>query len=333
MSSLIWEARTISGKGTGLVACVAIAEGTRILVEEPLLKLPEKLPVSEADGYITNALKSLPKDQQRQFFSLHNSYSDKNVFRGIFKTNSLPCGPEPFSAVYPTICLINHDCIPNTHHSWNKNLNAETVHATRSIAAGEEITIAYIHPMTTTEPRRSYLKEHFSFDCFCKLCSCSVIERLLSDARRIELDRLTNAFFAHKTSEPEEALLNLRKIILLLKEVCDSRKVATERLLICIQEYNGVAQVLESDVYHDAVKITIIHGDQAQAIVFAERGYKLRVVCTGEDGSLSNEMKLLMNNPASHHCFEKSKRWKSAKEAVPRGMNKEDFEKWLWGMK
>jgi hypothetical protein len=68
--------------------------------------------------------------------------------------------------------------------------------------------------------------------------------------------------------------------------------------------------------------------------VFADRAYQALLICVGEDGEGVQQMKCLMNDPASHADFGLiSKMWKSAKNAVPKDMNEKDFEKWLWLLK
>jgi hypothetical protein len=137
-----YKIESIPGKGKGLVALTDIARGTRILVEKSLFKV--MAPIHSLDSAILARVVALSKDQLRQFLSLHNAHANLKPFTGIFKTNALPCGSDsPVGSVYPTICLINHTCIPNAHNNWNDNLQHETIHAICDIKAGEEITISY----------------------------------------------------------------------------------------------------------------------------------------------------------------------------------------------
>ncbi|KAI4665610.1 uncharacterized protein J4E78_003072 [Alternaria triticimaculans] len=269
----------------------------------------------EMERQLAHQLRALNKLEQRQFLSLHNNVTGKRVFSGIFKTNALPCGPKSsLGAVYPTICFINHSCLPNSCYSWNAAAQMETVYVVRPIKAGEEITVCYTDPENTAA-RQAHLKNHFGFNCSCELCSLSIIDRKASDARRNQIYQLEEGFFAPGRAifKPREALLDLRKMLELLNE-----------------EYKGGAKVLESDVYYDAVQLTISHGDEARASTFGKRAYEARLLCVGEDGTRTQEMKGLMNNPASHEYFGMSKKWKTAKDAIPRGLDKKDFEKWLW---
>ena len=186
--SPLYEKRSIPGKGNGLVACADIPEGTRILCEKPLFTLVSA--ANMVDNAVLAKVRSLAKDQQRQYLGLHNNYPNNNIFSGIFKTNALPCGPgSPIGGVYPTICLINHSCDSNSHHSWNDMTSSETIHALRDIKAGEEITICYKDP-ETYQARRAELRGSFGFDCDCSLCSLPLEERQKSDARRTRIAQL-----------------------------------------------------------------------------------------------------------------------------------------------
>ena len=101
-------------------------------------------------------------------------------------------------------------------------------------------------------------------------------------------------------------------------------------LQVLDQEYSGGAAALIARLYYDAFQISITHGDQARGRLFAERGYKSRVICEGEDSPETQKMKKLMENPAGHMNFGTSARWKTAKGLVPKGLDTGDFERWLW---
>jgi hypothetical protein len=101
-------------------------------------------------------------------------------------------------------------------------------------------------------------------------------------------------------------------------------------LQVLEEEYKGSAGALIARLYYDAFQISITHGDQARASVFAERGYRSRIICEGEDSPETQKIKNLMENPARHRNFGASKRWKAAKGLVPKGLDTDGFEKWLW---
>ncbi|KAH6644880.1 hypothetical protein C7974DRAFT_29811 [Boeremia exigua] len=307
----LFEVKDIPGKGRGLVACVDIASGTRILCEEPIFT---SLNLSSVDleRNIAAKLKALSKTSQRQFLSLHNNFPGKFPFSNTFKTNALPCGADsPIGAVYPTICLINHSCISNSHHSWNSLLKKETIHATRPIAAGDEITISY-DGGNTSDLRRKQLKEAFGFECDCARCSCSAADLQASNARRMRIKTLDDAI-------GDAFCMSLKP--------GQSLRACQSLLKVLSDEFEQCAGVLNARLYYDAFQICVAHGDQARARVFAERSWASRVHCEGEDSPEALRVQSLAREPAAHPSFELcSKRWRTKKGMAPKGLNAEKFE-------
>ncbi len=267
------------------------------------------------ESNVATKLKSLSKPQQQQFLSLHNNFPGKHPFSGVVKTNALPCGPDSFiGGIYPTICLINHSCLPNAHNNWNSETECETIHAIRHIYAGEEITISY-DKGGTSDARRTYLKDAFGFDCTCGTCSLPLPELQISDARRLEIQHLHDVIgdSYRVMSRPDECLADCHSLLQVLDE-----------------EYHGGAGIFISRLYYDAFQISITHGDQARASVFAERRYKSTVICEGEDTPDARKAKTLMEHPAGHRNFGASTKWRTAKGLVPKGLDASGFERWLW---
>lgn len=126
----LFNIKDIPGKGRGFVARFNISKGTRILREKPLLTAVS-MPRGELGLTLATRLRAPPKASQRQFLSLYNKPPGKHPFNTIFKTNALPCGSNSaVGGVYPTICLINHSCIRNSHNNWNEdNMKHKTIHA------------------------------------------------------------------------------------------------------------------------------------------------------------------------------------------------------------
>jgi hypothetical protein len=302
----------IPNKGKGLVARVKIAIGSRILVESPLFSVAGS--VGTIDRMILEKVRALSREQQRQYLSLHNRSPGQNPMSSIFATNALPCGSDsPVSAVYPTICFINHSCIPNAHNNWNSETNKETIHAVRDILAGEEITIPYTTGERSIE-RLAMLNTAFGFKCTCELCSNQAAPLQESDARRAEITRLDQAIGdpSRTMTAPHQGISDCRRMLQLLRT-----------------EYKSCAPTLEARLYYDAFQISIIHGDQARASAFAERAYTTRRIGEGDDSPEVVRMKSLMENPAQHVGFGASRRWRTAKSAVPEGLD-EGLEDWLW---
>ena len=311
----LFEVQTVPGKGKGLVARCNIARGTRILYESPLFTTHNLSPISLMESTIATKLKSLSKTQQRQFLMLHNNFPGKHPFSGVVKTNALPCGSDSLiGGIYPSICLINHSCLPNAHNNWNSDTKCETIHAIRDINAGEEITITY-DKGGSSDSRHTHLKDGFGFDCSCELCSLSLPELQISDARRLQIQHLDDAIGdpIRVMTRPDDCLADCHSLLQVLDE-----------------EHHRDVGAWIPRLYYDTFQISITHGDQARASVFAERAYKSRVICEGEDSPATQKVKELMKNPAGHRNFGASTKWKTAKGLVPKGLDAGGFERWLW---
>lgn len=274
------------------------------------------MPRRELELTLAKRLRALSKTSQRQFLSLHNKSPGSYPFSTVFKTNALPCGSNSVvGGVYPTICLINHSCIPNSHNNWNENEKHETIHAIRPIKAGEEITISYDHGGPSTE-RRDFLRESFNFDCSCSRCSGSSSELQDSDTRRRLIRSLDDAIGdpTNMMRRPNESLSNCLKLLQILKA-----------------EFDDGAGPLNARLYYDAFQVSIAHGDLARASIFADKAYQARVVCEGEDSPETQRVKAFALKPAAHASYGLcSMKWRTRKETVPKGLDVVQFEKWLF---
>jgi len=310
-----YKITSIPGRGRGLVAKTNIPRGYRILVETPILVV-ESTPPPSLEPIIAAKLKRLSKAEQRQFLSLSNNFPGKYPFSGIVKTNALPCGSgSSTGGVYGRASLINHSCVPNAHNNWNADSGQETIHATRPISSGEEITICYSKGGTSVD-RRIELRQAFGFDCDCSLCSLLPNELEASNTRR------------QKCEELDDAIGNPFRI---MRDPNASLADCKMLLGILITEHGDSGLALFARLYYDAFQICIAHSDQVRAAMFAKRAYEARILCEGEDSPLTSKMKILMEAPANHQTFAAySSRWRSKKNSLPQGIDSATFDKWLW---
>jgi hypothetical protein len=292
-----------------------IPEGTRILCEKPLLTV-QSTPLEVLEPLLATKLKAMTKTEQRQFFSLHNNFPGKHVLGGIFKTNALPCGPDsPVGGIYPTICLINHSCLPNSHNNWNSQAEHETIHAIRSIQAGEEIVIPYDRGGPCAV-RQASLKQAFGFDCQCATCMLPPDKLRDSDARRLLIQQLDGAIGdpMRMMTKPSDSLRDCHTLLHTLSD-----------------EFNGHPGAHSCRLYYDAFQICISHGDQARGGVFAEKAYNARVRVEGRDSPETQRMKTLSMKPDAHQSYGLcSKMWKTKKSMVPKNLSESQFEAWLF---
>lgn len=77
------------------------------------------------------------------------------------------------SALYLMACLMEHNCLPNTVHTFeNEKGNYKiTVRAAIPIKKGDHISTMYTHALWGTQARREHLRETKYFDCSCRRCS------------------------------------------------------------------------------------------------------------------------------------------------------------------
>ncbi|KAL1956436.1 hypothetical protein VTO42DRAFT_7323 [Malbranchea cinnamomea] len=315
----LYVVREVPGRGLGCFAKTRIPKGTRILVEAPLLTLPKfATDLESVERALLKDLKSLSKQDQHAFFSLHNAHKGRDSpVIGITKTNAIPFGSSGASGgIFPRAARINHSCMPNCQNVWNQNLGKLTIHAFKDIEEGEEITIAYVDAMEYYDTRRERLEEAFGFKCDCEICTLSPEESKDRDRRLQEMARLDASLGDGRRimSKPLDCLRDAHTIFRMLKE-------------------EGIVGSRISRVYNDALQITIAHGDLARAKVFAERAHAVRLMLEGEDSPETTRLKKLADKPDSHGLYGSSKSWAQPVDAIPRDLSEEDFENWLWKLK
>ncbi|CVK94100.1 uncharacterized protein FMAN_03341 [Fusarium mangiferae] len=311
-----FEVGVIPGKGRGLIARVDIPAGALILCEKPLL-VASTMASGNLEATAAPRLEDLSKSQQQEFLSLHNNFPGEDPLSGIISTNVLPCGPGSIvGGVYPTISLINHSCLPNSHNNWNNEIGGyETIHAIGPIKAGEEITISYDEG-GPSNVRKHKLNMSFGFDCACSLCSMPPSELQASDDRRVKIQQLYASIGNASTmrNNPESSLKDCLSLLHTLQE-----------------EYGVCATPYMARLYYNAFKICISHGDVDRAITFADRSYRATFICEGEYSPETSKMKSFVLEPEKHDSFGAfSMRWKTGEEKAPNGNGTVEFEKWLF---
>jgi hypothetical protein len=303
----------ISGKGKGLIATQRIPKGTCLISESPLFKTSQ-IQSSDVEREIIRIIKSLPKEQQRAFLSLHNNNPGKGEpFSNIVRSNGYPLGPSSEDGgIFLNIARINHACLANAQQAFNEKKGKETAFAVRDIEEGEEITIAYTIGGPSSS-RRAKLKEFFGFECGCELCSLPEKELGESDKRYNAISALDEKIGDSKRVKriPEKVLGECREILKLYEE----ERVRDNRL---------------SRLYYDAFQISILHSDEARAHIFAEKYIAMKTICEGEDCADVQEMKGYMKNPKSHDSYGGSTKWKQGVEKVPKDVDEVGLERWLW---
>ena len=190
-----FSVQDVPGKGKGIVATRAIAQGELVLAEAPLFKQIR----SRSNATVLAALSAHSDADQRQYFSLANAWRGTvPPPLGIFQTNVLPCGDNDASrgaaadtgAIFLLGSRFNSSCQPNVNNYWDARTQKITFWATRAIAAGEELCICYGDELAPREDRRRRLESAFRFVCGCVACSREGAGLRASDERRVAIARL-----------------------------------------------------------------------------------------------------------------------------------------------
>ncbi|KAJ4269774.1 hypothetical protein NW762_001442 [Fusarium torreyae] len=314
-TDVLYVLRDIPGKGRGLVAASRIPKGTRILAESPLFRIPLQAASTESfRASIIKKVDALPEPARQTFFSLHNAHPEAGQVLGTIKTNAFPLGLRtPEGGLFLKASRINHAYKQNAQHNWNENIQKLTIHAIRDIEEGSEITIMYLGERLDYAARQLKLKTDFGFDCTCDLCSLPLTERMISDSRIIEIQKLDKSFGDGSSvlASPLQALHNVQKLVDLFK-------------------LEDITDVTLSQAYRNAFQVAVVNKDLARAKVFAERSLSARVIVEGHDTSDVEKLERLIKDPSRHESHGISARWESEINDIPQDLEENDFENWLW---
>ncbi|KAJ6779592.1 hypothetical protein PWT90_08508 [Aphanocladium album] len=204
------EVRPAGAMGNGLFAVADIPRGTRILEETAIIASPvfseedhdlpafcmelQRLSMAEKktmdelfykNSHITTELRGKAREWYRKHI---RTDTDGSLLKGkrlqdvskatvkrfaIFLTNRVQMGMEGAygCGVFALYSRINHSCIPNAHNAYNASIGRLTVHAIRTIHAGEQITVTYIDGSCRTKKQRNSMLEKWGFVCSCEACT------------------------------------------------------------------------------------------------------------------------------------------------------------------
>ena len=170
-----WLTSSIPHKGTGTLALHDLVPHTRILRYTPafLAYLEGDLATLDREALWLSAINRLPSPTRSYFLSLMHIYGDPRVrIQDITKANTFQLSIQGTNhlAIFPETSRLNHDCAPNAQYVLDPELLTHTVHVTREIPEGEEITIAYTSPLDEVVTRQERLVGGFHFECRCQRC-------------------------------------------------------------------------------------------------------------------------------------------------------------------
>ena len=203
------EARlTEEGMGKGLFATFDIPQGTRILVESPIMSLPQS-PTPFRDfchaahlmGPDMNGLRDLhcnarllnenlpgnilaeirSEDPQNPIDARDDISLNVARLYATYHTNAATItedGEVTGSVVFRVFSYVNHSCKPNVFSIYSTKSNQQTVYAGYDIKAGQQILISYFggnEDFMTCEQRLEQTRRNWGFVCSCDVCADSEI--------------------------------------------------------------------------------------------------------------------------------------------------------------
>lgn len=194
--------------GQGMFATRSIQEDELVLVERPMVVLPdmlvfldpdlhpnaddEEMAGSMLDTYresILQTMLNLDPDIRQAFESLSHCHSTGNRLSDIFQTNAMlltdlvdedRAGVDErgsgHGGVFKEASRLNHSCVPNVKIGFDLETFALKLRASRNVEAGEELCFMYAgSQVESTKARRALLERHWAFLCDCKRCISSDI--------------------------------------------------------------------------------------------------------------------------------------------------------------
>ncbi|PVH95960.1 SET domain-containing protein [Periconia macrospinosa] len=176
INSDMWITAELPGRGIGMTASRPLTFKDRITAYTPLFLafMESELSTMEREKFWSTAIQRLPMEMHNMYLNLAKVYRIESVkYQDVVKANAFQVEVDGANhlALFPETSRFNHDCAPSAQYVIDPEFLTHTVHATRPIEKGEEITIAYTSPLTPTPERQSLLKSGFHFTCTCARCT------------------------------------------------------------------------------------------------------------------------------------------------------------------
>lgn len=173
-------------------------------------------------------------------------------------------------AIFPNLCLVNHDCWPNCTVIFN-NGNRQAVksmfhtemrielRALGKINKGEELSVSYVDFLNLSTERKEQLRSQYYFDCNCEHCTKGIKDDLMLAAKSDE---------EHKPSAEE------------VKEVIQFSKDTLEK----------IGKARSEGMYHEVVKLCRECLKKQEPVLAETNIYLLRIL------SIASEVMAYLQN-------------------------------------
>lgn len=155
------------------------------MVENALLTIATGTSIEEKEVEIGK----LSETELQEFSSLCNVFPELGL-AGTWKTNCFAMGRAKSSAIFPTICRINHSCRPNCERRWQPDRKVETLYALQDIEPDEELTIVYGTECRRRSERQAEYQSRWRFTCQCECCQLTGEAQVISDYHRESAHRI-----------------------------------------------------------------------------------------------------------------------------------------------
>ncbi|KAI9659161.1 MAG: hypothetical protein M1831_003743 [Alyxoria varia] len=160
-------------RGLRMVARIDVPPGTLIIEEGPLLSV-NKNPNHVLYEDVEPKYKSLGPIDKAHYDCLFPSKNakSKHPFHAIFLFNRFRTS-DSSAAVFPTVGILNHSCLPNAQAAYNLVTGKLAVRTLHGVRKGQELLIMYSDgdslAFKTLEERRKVLNK-FKLECRCPMC-------------------------------------------------------------------------------------------------------------------------------------------------------------------
>ena len=167
------KAMRMGDKGIGVLATRKVPRGTRLLVEQPALRVTQTLHGTQVQCY---------GDKRRVHGMLGTlsraASAGRSPLDAVVNTNGflLPQEGQTHSFTFLAISRLNHSCAPNAELCWDPMATASTLYAIQDIERGQEVTIDYGYAnIVEREERQRALFQRFNFECRCERCNAETL--------------------------------------------------------------------------------------------------------------------------------------------------------------
>jgi len=167
-------------KGLAMFAKTKILPGRVLMVERPLIVMPDKVYYSKnldkIGKWVDKQISRLGPEEKKCFSSLTDGGGRPgplNLRSRTFFTNDMNYGGE--AGLFPAMARSNHSCCPNADFVSRPDLDVQVLVAVAPIEAGEEVCISYLpqaeEGSDVRKIRQNYLKSFYGFRCQCSICT------------------------------------------------------------------------------------------------------------------------------------------------------------------